>query len=294
MKHFFSLLALLLSAAYSMAQVSPQWARYPSISPDGSSIVFTYKGDLYSVPSSGGKAEQLTFHEAHDFMPVWSRDSKKIAFASHRYGNFDVFVMDAEGGEATRLTYHSNDEFPYTFSADNAAVLFGGVRQDLVSHRQYPTSYQPELYRVPATGGRVDMVMTVPAEYVQLSKDGSKLVYHDKKGGENEWRKHHESSVARDLWLYDVNKSNHQQLTTYYGENRNPTFTNNDQELYYLSESSGSFNIHKLALDQPDQSQQLTQFDTHPVRFLSSSDGGMLSFSYDGELYTMKIGRAHV
>src|SRR5690606_6598781 len=184
------------------------------------------------------------------------------------------------------------DEVPYTFSADNAAVLFGGVRQDLASHRQYPTSYLPELYHVPATGGRVDMVLTVPAEYVQLSKDGNKLVYHDKKGGENEWRKHHTSSVARDLWLYDVAKGSHQKLTSFYGENRNPGFANNDQDLIYLSEASGSFNVHKLSLDKPDQSQQLTKFDKHPVRFLSASEAGSLAFSYDGELYTLREGEA--
>lgn len=76
---------------------SPGWARYPAISPDGKQIVFTYKGDLYRVATSGGNAVRLTFHEAHDFMPVWSRDSKQIAFASDRYGNFDIFVMDAQG-----------------------------------------------------------------------------------------------------------------------------------------------------------------------------------------------------
>jgi tricorn protease len=292
MKHYLMLMGLFLSGLVSMAQTQPQWARYPSISPDGKTIVFTYKGDLYRVPSSGGKAEQLTFHEGHDFMPVWSKNSDKIAFASDRYGNFDLFIMDAEGGEATRLTYHSNDEFPYTFSEDNSAVLFGGVRQDLASHRQYPTSYQPELYRVPVAGGRVDMVVTVPAEYVQVSKDGSKMVYHDKKGGENEWRKHHESSVARNLWLYDLAKDSHQQLTSYYGENRNPVFTDDDQGLYYLSESSGSFNVHKLSLNQPEQSQQLTQFETHPVRFLTVSEAGLMAFSYDGELYTFREGEA--
>src|SRR5690606_24849862 len=79
-------------------------------------------------------------------------------------------------------------------------------------------------------------------------------------------------------------------LTSYYGENRNPVFADNQESLYYLSESSGSFNIHKLALNQPDQNQQLTQFDTHPVRFLSSSDEGLLCFSYDGEIYTFNEG----
>ena len=95
-----------------IGQVNPKWARYPAISPDGSTIVFTYKGNLFRVPSTGGTATQLTFHKAHDYKPVWSKDGKRIAFASDRYGNFDVFVMDALGGEASRLTFHSTDELP--------------------------------------------------------------------------------------------------------------------------------------------------------------------------------------
>src|SRR5688572_3615699 len=135
------------------AQTNPLWLRYPAISPDGQKIVFTYKGDLYVVPTSGGSATPLTFHEAHDFMPVWSKDSQQIAFASDRYGNFDVFIIAVDGGEAKRLTFHSAPEYPYSFTADNQSVIFGGVRQDDVLHRQYPTGSQPEVYTVPKAGG---------------------------------------------------------------------------------------------------------------------------------------------
>ena len=76
--------SLLMSNALQ-AQNTVSWLRYPAISPDGSQIAFTYKGDLYLVPTSGGKATQLTFHEAHDFKPVWSRDGQHISFASDRY-----------------------------------------------------------------------------------------------------------------------------------------------------------------------------------------------------------------
>ncbi|SKB39200.1 C-terminal processing protease CtpA/Prc, contains a PDZ domain [Parapedobacter luteus] len=272
------------------AQITPKWARYPAISPDGSTIAFTYKGDLYRVPASGGRATQLTFHSAHDFMPVWSKDGQKIAFASDRYGNFDVFVMAAEGGEASRLTYHSNDEFPYTFSADGSAILFGGNRQDLASHRQYPTASQPELYSVPVTGGRVQLLLTTPAEYVQVSKDGSMWLYHDKKGGENEWRKHHQSSIARDVWSYDAITGKHTKVTSFYGEDRNPVFAADGESIFYLSEASGTFNIHKLSLANPAQQVQVTKLATHPVRSLTIADNGLMSFSYDGELYTVKEG----
>lgn len=276
----------------ALAQETPQWLRYPSISPDGSTIAFTFKGDIYTVPSKGGKATQLTFHEAHDFMPVWSRDGKKLAFASDRYGNFDVYVMAAEGGSATRLTYHSTDEMPYAFSVDNASVIFGGVRQDLASHRQYPTGSQPELYQVPVKGGRVDQIWTIPAEYVQLSADGKKMLYHDKKGGENEWRKKHQSAIARDIWMYDAASNSHKMLTTFYGEDRNPVFAPDGKSMYYLSEEKGSFNVFKASLDNPDQKQSLTSFQGFPVRFLSIAQNGLMSFSYDGELYTLKEGEA--
>src|SRR6056297_2868954 len=129
MKKLLSALLITLFGTAVFAQQNPQWLRYPSISPDGATIAFTYKGDLYSVPAEGGNATQLTFHEAHDFMPVWSKDGSKLAFASDRYGNFDIYVMDAMGGEATRLTYHSNDENPYSFSSDDSDVVFGAVRQ---------------------------------------------------------------------------------------------------------------------------------------------------------------------
>ncbi|ERM81826.1 peptidase S41 [Rhodonellum psychrophilum GCM71 = DSM 17998] len=275
---------------FAIAQEAPQWLRYPAISPDGSKIVFTYKGDLYTVPTAGGKASQLTFHEAHDFMPVWSKDGSKIAFSSDRYGNFDVFVMGAEGGQASRLTYHSNDEMPYTFSADDASVLFGGVRQDLAEHRQYPSGSQPELYKVPVTGGRVDQVWTLPSEYVQISADGQKTIYHDKKGGENEWRKKHQSAITRDIWLYDAATNSHKMITDFPGEDRNPVFGPGEKEIFYLSEEKGSFNVQKMSLDNPTQKTALTDLKDFPVRFLTISKDGLMSFSYDGEIYTLKDG----
>lgn len=274
----------------SIAQVAPQWMRYPAISPDGSQIVFTYKGDLYLVPSKGGDAKQITFHEAHDYKPVWSKDGSQIAFASDRYGNFDIFIMSASGGPASRLTYHSNDEQPFEFSSDNEKIIFGTTRLDQAEHRQYPTGSQPELYEVPKKGGRVDQVWTIPAEYVQSNKAGDKMIYHDKKGGENEWRKHHQSGIARDIWLYDAKTNSHKMLTSFYGEDRNPVFSPDESEIYYLSETNGSFNVYAMSIANPTSTTALTDLKTYPVRFLSISNEGLMSFSYDGELYTLNKG----
>ncbi|MDO1501009.1 S41 family peptidase [Winogradskyella maritima] len=290
MRYFLFFLAVCFSTV-SFSQNQPNWLRHSAISLDGSQIVFTYKGDLYKVASSGGTATQLTFHDAHDYMAVWSKDGSQLAFASNRYGNFDIYVMSSNGGEATRLTFHSNDERPYSFTHDDTSVLFGALRQDDVNHRQYPHGSQSELYSVPVKTGRVDQVFTIPAEYVQVSKDGKKIYYHDKKGGENEWRKHHTSSITRDLWVYDKPSNSHKMLTTNTAEDRQPILSSDEKSLYFLSERSGTFNVHKMDLALPNQSEQLTDFKMHPVRFLSMGNG-TLCFGYDGELYTMKNGQA--
>jgi Tol biopolymer transport system component len=275
---------------YLISQNEPLWLRYPSISPDGKKIAFTYQGDIYVVQSSGGTAAPVTFHQGHDFMPVWSRDGRQIAFASDRYGNFDVFTVAAEGGEPVRLTWHSANEYPYSFTSDNMRVIFGGTRLDAASHRQYPAEYQPEVYTVPVSGGRVDQLWTIPGEDIKSSRDGNLLIYHDKKGGENAWRKHHNSSVARDIWLWERSGDRHEMITSFSGEDRNPVFSHDEKSIYYLSEESGSFNIHSLLLSDPSQKKQVTFFKGNPVRFLSTSDEGLLCFGYDGSVYTMTPG----
>ena len=280
---------LFLFTCILSAQTNPKWLRHSSISPDGSKIAFTYKGDLYTVASAGGTAQQLTFHSAHDFMATWSKDGSKIAFASNRYGNFDIFVMNANGGTAKRLTFHSNNETPYSFTSDNKNVVFGALRQDDVRHRQYPHGSQTELYSVPVKAGKIQQLLTIPAEYTQFSKDGKTMLYQDKKGGENEWRKHHTSSITRDIWVYNTKTQKHKMITTNTAEDRQPVFSSDEKSMYFLSERNGTFNVFKSTLENGDSAEQITNFKTHPVRFLSIAND-ILSFGYDGGIYTLKEG----
>ena len=287
MKKIFTLLVLCLSGLAAQAQ--PLWLRYPSISPDGSQIVFAYKGDLYKVAATGGQATPLTLHEAHDFMPVWSHDGKSIAFASDRYGNFDVFVMPAAGGEAKRITQASNGDFPTDFSADDKAVLFQSGRMDPHTSVQFPIRMLNELYTVPVTGGNPKQVSAASIELARYNPSGSLIVYQDNKGYEDYHRKHQTSSIARDVWMIDVATRKHTRLTSFKGEDRNPVFAS-EKDIYYLSEQPASFNIFKLSVDNPSQPKAITTLADHPVRNLSVSKNGLLCFSYDGELYTTREG----
>lgn len=264
--------------------------RYPAISPDGSTIVFSYKGDLYKVPSTGGDAFPLTLHEAHDYMPVWSRDGKQIAFASDRYGNFDVYVMPVAGGEARRLTYHSAADLPYDFTPDGKSVLFGTGRNDLYTSARFPNrGLFQKLYEVPVTGGRSVMYNSAGAEFAKFNAKGDKLIFQDRKGYEDPWRKRHTSAVTRDVWIYDTKKDEYQQISTFEGEDREPVWGGDDNTVYFLSEKDGSQNVYK-GNTAAKTATQITRFKAHPVRHLTRSAEGTLSFTYNGELYTLKEG----
>ncbi len=266
------------------------WMRYPVISPDGQHIVFSYQGNLYKVKSEGGRALPLTMHPAYDFQPVWSSDGQHIAFASNRYGNFDIFLIPKDGGTPQRLTFHSSDDMPYCFSPDNTSVLFSSARLDSPQNMQFPSGSLPELYSVSVKGGRPVQLLTTPALHVSLNADGSRMLFEDTKGFEDPFRKHHTSSITRDIWLYEKGENAFRQLSGFVGEDRDPVFALNGDDFYYLSEQNGTMNAFKSSVSNPGQSTQISKFDFHPVRYLSLSKDGMLCYSYHGEIYTQYEG----
>lgn len=279
---------LLLLSITTSIQASPLWLRYPAISPDGAKIAFTYKGRIFVVSAQEAKvAQPITSGESYACYPVWSPDSKTLAYASDRYGNFDIFTIPASGGVPSRITANSAQETPFAFSKDGHSIYFGAAISDPAQSALFPKSYMEELYRVSVRSGRYERVLATPAQWICLSNDGKSFLYQDRKGGENEWRKHHTSSVTRDIWSYDVASGKHTRLTTWEGEDRNPRYSPDNQSVYFLSERSGSFNVWTMPVDNPSEARQVTFFKTHPVRFLSVSRDGTLCFGYNGEIYTM-------
>ena len=270
----------------------PLWLRYPAISPDGEQIVFSYKGDLYLVSSKGGEAKQLTMHEAHDYTPVWAPDGKSIAFASNRFGNFDIFTLSLNGGATQRITTFSGSEIPSAFTTDGKHIVYEAKIQAPASSVAFPSGVMSELYQVSVNGGRPEQIIAVPAKNIHFRKDGKGFVYQDRKGQENEWRKHHTSSVTRDIWYYNIETKRFTPLIQDAGEDTNPVFSPDNSNIYFLSERSGTYNVHVFPFDKPSQITQVTNFKTHPVRFLSIAQTGMLCFGYDGEIYTQIPGKS--
>lgn len=180
--------------------------------------------------------------------------------------------MPADGGAARRLTYHSASEIPSAFTPDGKYIFFSASIQDPVGSALFPTGAMTELYKVPVAGGRTEQVLGTPAELVCFDKTGKNFLYQDRKGFEDEWRKHHTSSITRDIWLYNTQTGKHTNLTNREGEDRNPVYAPDGNAVYFLSErDGGSFNVYTFPLNTPQEVKAVTTFKTHPVRFCLSA-----------------------
>ena len=278
------LLALIapLATASAMAQSDPLWMRFPAISPDGKTVAFSYKGDIWTVPANGGQARQITTNPAYDAYPVWSPDSRQIAFASSREGSMDIYVVGRDGGTPRRVTTDSGDEYPLAWRNDSTIMLKASIMPKATSIMFANFS---QVYEVSDKGGRMRLFSDIPMEDISVGNDGA-LLYHDNKGYEDPFRKHHQSPICRDIWLYK--DGNYTKLTNFAGEDRTPVW-GGDNTYYYLSEEDGTFNVYKRRIGETAKT-QLSHYKGNPVRFLTRSTDGTLCYAYDGAIYTLKEG----
>ena len=281
----FLLIAALVSSLCVNAQNNPLWTRFCAISPDGETIVFSYKGDLFTVATKGGNAHQITSNAGYDAYPVWSPDGSRIAFASAREGSLDVYIVNRTGGIPNRLTTHSGDETPLCFLDDNTVAFEANMmptsKSILFANRSFP-----QVYQVSILGGRSHLFSALPMQDMSVNARGE-ILYHDIKGYEDTFRKHHTSAITRDVWLN--NKGAFTKLTQFAGEDRTPRWAADGVSYYYLSEQDGTFNVYKNKVGET-RPQQLTWHKGNPVRYLSVSNNGVICYSYNGEIYTMQEG----
>ncbi len=283
----FAISALVLAAALPAfaADSAPLWLRNVAISPDGKSVAFTYKGDIYTVPVAGGRATQITTSGAYDTKPLWSPDGSRLAFASDRDGWMDIYVIPAGGGTAVRVTNNSTRENPLAWLDGETLLYYASV---MPSQTAAQGAFQGQVYQVKVDGkSRPHMYMSLPAGAISVDA-GGRVLYQDKKGYEDVLRKHERSSGTSDIWLKEGDKFT--RLTDFNGNNHNPVWAPDGKSFFYTTElSDGTMNVHQRPLDGSGD-KQLTRFSNHPVRSLSAAGNGVLAFSWNGEIWTLAPG----
>ncbi len=292
------LIAGIMATGSVFAQETPGWIRKNAISPDGDKIAFCYKGDIFVVAREGGKAIQITSNSAYDSNPLWTKDGKNIIFSSDRDGAADLYITSNEGGVPKKIETFGGNKKPLALLPDGRIVFIGTVLQD-VNYGGFPNGAQ--IYTVGLEGQKPELMTSMKLRAISFNKEGLAL-YEDVKGFEDVFRKHHTSSVTRDIMLYQPSEKDNGAVITgngkftrmsgYKGEDTNPVFGSDGDTFYYLSERDGkTSNIWKSSISDPKKVEQLTFAEKNPVRYLSISDNDVLSFSLNGELYTLTPGQ---
>ncbi|MBR4739536.1 MAG: PD40 domain-containing protein [Bacteroidales bacterium] len=281
------LAGLLALTAGTNAQEIPAWVRKNAISPDGKTVAFSYKGDIFTVPVTGGQARQLTSHRAYESDPVWSADGKSIVFTSTREDSKDLYVTSVEGGVPKRLTSMPGNETPLAVSA-RGEVYFTWYHADLQSPGFQGFPGDPALYKTTLDGTAPQLVTSLTVSAMSIGPDGT-ILYEDYKGYEDPLRKHHTSSVTRDIWVVKGGigpQGTFSQLTSFSGEDRNPVLAADGDSFYFLSERwNSNSNVFRSSISHPEQVTQLTFFEKDPVRFLSVAQDGTIAYSHNGDLF---------
>ncbi len=250
--------------------------RYPAPSPDGKIIVFSYHGDLWRVPITGGEAQRLTVHEAYDYLPCWSPDGKEIAFSSNRYGNDDIFIIPSKGGMPIRLTYFSNSDRICDWSPDGKKLIFSS-RRNFYYHRL------PVLYQIDRNGGTPFELVPTYANQGKISPNGKWLVFI--RGRINWARKHYRGSDNTNLWLYNFETKEYIQLTEHSGNDYFPLWGPDSKTVYYVTDEDGTFNLWKIDIFNKKK-KQLTFFKDDGVRFPNiSRNGKVIAYEQSNSLW---------
>ena len=259
--------------------------RFPAINNNGSLISFSYQGDIWTVPASGGNATRLTIHEGYEGNPVFSPDGKTIAFSGARFGNNDIFTIPVSGGVPKRLTWHSAGD-NITSWANDGRILFS-------TNRDYKQIERPsEVYAINSSGGTESRSLDAVGYDAVLSPNGRFMAFV--RGDINPVaRKDYKGSSNRDIWIYDTQFKRYSKLDLSEANDIMPQWGDNST-LYYLSSNDGEYNLYKISLfvagDGRGIPEKLTSFSDESIRHHSiSADGKTIVFEKDMNIYTYTI-----
>jgi tricorn protease len=270
---------LLLSASFAGAQTGHLLLRKPALSK--TQIVFTYAGDLWSVPREGGDARRLTAGPGVETQAVFSPDGSAIAFTGEYDGNVDVFVIPAVGGVPRRLTYHPGADVTVGWTPDGKRVLFR-------SHRAVPNDGN-RLYTMPVEGGGLPDELPLPiAEEGSYSPDGSHLAYVPLFQWQEAWKRYR-GGQTRKIWIADLADSSVVPIPRDNSNDFNPMWVGD--RIYFLSDREGPVTLFYY----DTKSKKVTRaIENHGLDFKSAAAGpGAIVYEQFGalHLYDLKGGQ---
>ena len=283
MKRLVSILLLLSAASSLQAQEEARLMRFPAT--NGTDVVFTYAGDLWTVPAEGGEARRLTSHIGQEIFARYSPDGKTIAFTAEYDGNREVYSIPAQGGEPLRLTYtatNPRDDLGDRMGPNNIVMTWTPDGSGIVFRNRVEDGFAGELWTTTPRGGMPERIPLPEGGFCSFSPDGSLLAYNRVMREFRTW-KYYRGGMADDIWVWDKKAQSVKNITSNDAQDIFPMWVGN--EIYFASDRDMIMNL--FAYDtRTGATRKVTHFKEYDVKF-PSTDGKTIVFENGGWLYRL-------
>jgi TolB protein len=208
----------------------------PSWSPDAEAIAYTsyasgfpdirisfIRKGLLQMPARGNDT-------AHNWLPAYSPDGRRIAFSSNRDGNFEIYVMNTDGSNVRRLTRHTGIDTTPTWSPSGTHVAF-------ISERDGGKN----IWRVDASGLEPPVKLTNESDVDRPTWSPpplNEIAYTARTGG-----------AGYDIKILDVATRSVRAITTGEGSNESPAFSPTGRHIAFTTTRWGKTQIAIVGRD---------------------------------------------
>ena len=280
-KYFLMVLTLGLALAATAKADEARLLRFPAT--NGTDIVFSYAGDLFTAPLAGGEAKRLTSHIGYEMFAKYSPDGKTIAFTGEYDGNREVYIIPATGGEPVRLTYtstNSRDDLGDRMGPNNIVMAWTPDGKYIVYRNRTGDGFPGKLWKVSVKGGMPEELPLPEGGFCSYSPDGKKLAYNRVMREFRTW-KYYRGGMADEVWVYDGKSV--EKITDNVAQDIFPMWVGD--EIYFASDRDMNMNIF-VYNTATKATTKVTNFSDFDVKF-PSTNGKLVVFEKGGFLYKL-------
>lgn len=255
----------------------------PTLTPNAQTIIFSYEGDLWKVPTEGGNAYRITAMQGNETNPSVSPDGKWLAFSSTQYGNSDVYIMPLNGGNIQQLTYHESNDIVSSWSWDSATIYFTSTRYNNVA-----------TYSIQVTGGTPTRLFDQFFNTVHnlVENPITDELYFNESWESNVFahRKRYKGAYNPDIKSYNLKTKEYKEFTNYNGKDFGVTFDEKGTIYFKSDEANGEYNLYTF---NNGVKKQLTNFNTSIMWPKVSANGEKIVFrkEYQIQVYDVASGK---
>ena len=255
--------------------------RFPAT--NGTDVVFSYAGDLFTAPLAGGEAKRLTSHIGYEMFARYSPDGKTIAFTGEYDGNREVYIIPSTGGEPVRLTYtatNGRDDLGDRMGPNNIVMGWTVDGKYIIYRNRTGDGFPGKLWRVSVSGGMPEELPLPEGGFCSYSPDGKKLAYNRVMREFRTW-KYYRGGMADEVWVYDGKKV--EKITDNDAQDIFPMWVGD--EIYFVSDRDMTMNVF-VYNTKTKATSKVTDFEDFDVKF-PSTDGKLVVFEKGGFLYKL-------